>query len=54
MVSTSKTKTMVFGNKIIDKQAIINGKIIENIEEFEYLATNLGQQLLKRNQKENK
>ena len=39
MVSTSKTKTMVFGNKTIDKQAIINGKIIENIEEFEYLGS---------------
>ena len=39
MVSTSKTKTMVFSNKTIDKQAIINCKIIENIEEFEYLGS---------------
>ena len=30
---------MVFGNKTIDKQAIVNGKIIENIDEFEYLAS---------------
>lgn len=39
MVNIKKTKTMVFGDTNIDQQMKIDGEIVENVEEFEYLGS---------------
>ncbi|CAF4278986.1 unnamed protein product, partial [Rotaria magnacalcarata] len=36
-MNTEKTKTLVFGDRNIEKQMHIAGNQIENVEQFEYL-----------------
>ncbi|CAF2109420.1 unnamed protein product [Rotaria magnacalcarata] len=39
LINTKKTKTLVFGDRNIEKHVQIAGNIIENVEQFEYLGS---------------
>lgn len=39
IMNTGKTKTLVFGDRTIEKQMHIAGDVIENVEQFEYLGS---------------
>ncbi|CAF3393888.1 unnamed protein product [Rotaria socialis] len=39
LINTKKMKTLVFGDRNIEKRVQIAGNIIENVEQFEYLGS---------------